>query len=87
MSVFERLLVAARAVVAPLQLVETAVCGTVGAAIKTATGDVFVGVSVDTASSLGFCAEHAAAAAMLTVGQSEPVRMVAVDRRGAVLAP
>ena len=84
---FERLLAAARAVVAPRQLTESAVCGTVGAAIETATGDVFVGVCVDTASSLGFCAENSAAAAMLTAGQSEIVRMVAVDRHGAVLAP
>lgn len=36
---------------------------------------------------MGFCAEHSAAATMLTAGQSEIVRMVAVDRQGAVLAP
>lgn len=62
-------------------------CGTVGAAIETANGDVFVGICVDTASSMGFCAEHSAAAAMLTAGQSKIVRMVAVNRHGAVLAP
>jgi cytidine deaminase len=86
-SGFEQLLAAARAVVAPRRLSETAVCGTVGAAIETANGDVFVGICVDTASSMGFCAEHSAAAAMLTAGQSQIVRMVAVDRNGAVLAP
>jgi cytidine deaminase len=67
-------------------LSETAVCGTVGAAIETANGDVFAGVCVDTASSMGFCAEHSSAATMLTAGQSN-VRRVAVDRRGAVPAP
>ncbi|MCX2715850.1 cytidine deaminase family protein [Mycolicibacterium sp. J2] len=87
MGGFERLLAAAKAVVAPRQLTESAVCGTVGAAIETANGDVFVGVCVDTASSMGFCAEHSAAAAMLTAGQSQIVRMVAVNRAGAVLAP
>lgn len=87
MSGFERLLAAAQAVVAPRQLTESAVCGTVGAAIETANGDVFVGVCVDTASSMGFCAEHSAAAAMLTAGQSQIMRMVAVNRAGAVLAP
>ena len=87
MNGFEELVAAARAVVAPRQLSATAVCGTVGAAIETAKGDVFAGVCVDTASSMGFCAEHSAAAAMLTAGQSEIVRMVAVDRQGAVLAP
>ena len=87
MNGFEQLLAAARAVVAPRQLSETAVCGTVGAAIETAGGDVFVGICVDTASSMGFCAEHSAAAAMLTAGQSEIMRTVVVDRHGAVLAP
>lgn len=87
MSGFEQLLAAARAVVAPRQLSDTAVCGTVGAAIETANGDVFVGVCVNTASSMGFCAEHSAAATMLTAGQNEIVRMVAVNRQGAVLAP
>lgn len=87
MSGFEPLLAAARAVVDPRQLTESAVCGTVGAAIETANGDVFVGVCVDTASLLGFCAEHSAAAAMRTAGQSKIVRMVAVDRHGEVLAP
>lgn len=43
--------------------------GTVDAALETPNGDVFVGVCVDTSRSLGFCAEHAAAAAMLTAGR------------------
>lgn len=87
MDRFERLLDAARSVVAPRQLSDSATCGSVGAALETAEGDVFVGVCVDTASSLGFCAEHSAAAAMLTAGHSAVVRMVAVNRHGAVLAP
>jgi cytidine deaminase len=84
---FNRLVHAARSVVAPRQLTDSATCGTVGAALETASGEVFAGVCVDTASSLGFCAEHAAAAAMLTAGQSIVVRMVAVNRHGAVLPP
>lgn len=84
---FDRLIDAARSVVAPRQLTRSASCGTVGAAVETISGDVFVGICVDTASSLGFCAEHAAAAAMLTAGQSAVVRMVAVNRHGTVLAP
>lgn len=84
---FNQLLAAARSVVAPRQLTGSATCGTVGAALETTSGDVFVGICVDTASSMGFCAEHAAAAAMLTAGHSRVVRMVAVNRHGAVLAP
>lgn len=62
-------------------------CGTVGAAVETAEGEVFVGVCVDMASSVGFCAEHSAAAAMLTAGGSAITRMVAIGQSGAVLAP
>lgn len=87
MKGFGRLFEAARSVVAPRQLTDSATCGTVGAALETANGDVFVGICVDTASSLGFCAEHAAAAAMLTEGQSTVVRMVAVNQDGVVLSP
>ena len=77
----------ARAVLRPRQLSSSASCGGVGAALRIASGEVFVGVCVDTASSLGFCAEHAAAAAMLTAGESVVVRMVAVDWDGSILAP
>ena len=87
MASFEELVQRASAVVSPRELSPSAACGTVGAAIETESGDIFVGVCVDTSSSLGFCAEHAAAAAMLTAGQNVVVRMVAVNRRHAVLAP
>lgn len=87
MEPFDDLQARATAVVAPRQLSPSASCGSVGAALETDLGEVFVGVCVDTASSLGFCAEHAAAAAMLTRGQNVVVRMVAVGTDLAVLAP
>jgi len=87
MATFDQLRRRATDVLSPRELSPSAACGTVGAAVETADGDVFVGVCVDTSSSLGFCAEHAAAAAMLTAGQNVVVRMVAVGRQGTVLAP
>lgn len=84
---FEDLVERARSVVSPRQLSASASCGTVGAALEAANGEVLVGVCIDTACSLGFCAEHAAAATMLTAGQSTVLRMVAVDADGEVLAP
>ena len=51
-------------------------CATVAAALVTADSNVFTGVCVDTACSLGFCAEHAAVAEMLKARQSH-VRMIA----------
>ena len=57
------------------------------AALVTAAGRVHTGVCVDTACSLGFCAEHAAVAEMLKAHESEVRMVVAVDRDGAVLPP
>jgi len=83
----ETLIEAARAVVAPRQLSPTAEAGSVGAALLSGSGRIFTGVCIDAATSVGFCAEHAAAAAMVTAGESRVLAMVAVDSDGAVLPP
>ncbi|RZQ65991.1 cytidine deaminase family protein [Amycolatopsis suaedae] len=54
--------------------------GGVATALLTKDGTLFYGVCIDTISGMGFCAEHAAAAAMLTAGQSEVAMVVAVTR-------
>ena len=61
--------------------------GTVAAALVTAESAVFTGVCVDTACSLGFCAEHAAIAEMLKARQSNVRMIVAVNKEGLVLPP
>jgi cytidine deaminase len=61
--------------------------GSVAAALVTAESAVFTGVCVDTACSLGFCAEHAAVAEMLKARQSNVRMIAAVNKDGAVLAP
>ena len=61
--------------------------GTVAAALLTGVGDVFSGVCVDTACSLGFCAEHAAVAEMLKARQSEVRMVAAVTSAGEVIPP
>jgi cytidine deaminase len=78
MSTFEELKRRAAKAAVPRSLSESAQCATVGAAPETHRGDIFVGACIDTWSSLGFCAEHAAAAAMLTAGQNEIKRNVAI---------
>ena len=54
--------------------------GGVASALLTRTGAVFCGVCIDVPCSMGFCAEHAAAAAMVTAGQSHIAQLVAVAR-------
>src|SRR5215813_3378053 len=84
---FEELYKQAKSVTNPHKLSEYARAGGVGAALLTESGRVYTGVCIDTASSMGFCAEHAAAAAMVTAGESHVVRMVAVNWDGNVLPP
>lgn len=77
----------ARSVVNPRQLSEEAEAGGVGAAILTTAGHTYTGVCIDTACSMGFCAEHAAVAAMITAGENQIARVVAVGWDGHILPP
>lgn len=63
------------------------VSGSVGAALLTKAGNVYTGVCMDTACSLGFCAEHAAVANMLKHHESEIVMLVAVNETGKMGTP
>jgi cytidine deaminase len=56
------------------------VFGTVAATLVTDRGTWFHGVCIDTSSGTGFCAEHAAIAAMVTAGEYRIARIVAVVR-------
>ncbi len=58
-----------------------------GCAIVTDKGNVYLGVSIDTCSSMGFCAEHSAMAAMVTNGEYKIKKIVAVLEDGTVLPP
>ena len=75
----------ARSVVNPRKLSEEAEAGGVGAAILTAAGHTYTGVCIDTACSMGFCAEHAAAAAMITAGENQIIKVIAVGWDGHIM--
>lgn len=61
--------------------------GSVAAAVITKSGNIFCGVCIDTASSLGMCAERNAMANMITKGESEISKLVAVMWDGSVGSP
>lgn len=84
---FTELIRIAQETVNPRQLSELASSGGVGCALESASGAVYRGVCIDTACSLGFCAEHAAAAAMVTAGEKIIRRVVAVNADGKVMPP
>lgn len=84
---FTELYERAKSVLNPRKLSDCAEAGGVGAALLTESGAVYTGVCIDTACSMGFCAEHAAAAAMVTAGENRVVKMVAVGWDGKILPP
>lgn len=61
--------------------------GGVAAAIETAAGNVYTGISIDTACSMGFCAEHSAVAEMLKNGEYHIKSVVAVGNDGNAVPP
>lgn len=61
--------------------------GGVSAAILTKRGNIYVGVCIDTSSSLGMCAERNAIANMITNGESQIDKVVAVMPDGRVGPP
>lgn len=68
-------------------LSDEATAGSVASALVTDHGNVYVGVCIDTACSMGFCAEHNAIGSMITEGESTIVRIIAVNRFGEVISP
>ncbi len=87
MVTFDELYDRARNVLNPRRLSAEAEAGGVGAALLSESGTVYVGVCIDTACSMGFCAEHAAAAAMVTAGENRVLKMIAVNSDGRILPP
>lgn len=56
--------------------------GGVAAAVESASGKIYVGVCVDTACSLGVCAERNALFNMITNGETEIRRVIALSSDG-----
>lgn len=61
--------------------------GGVAAAILTDKGNIYVGVCIDTSSSLGMCAERNAIANMITNGESKISKVLAIMPNGKVGPP
>lgn len=84
---FETLYHAALEVLDPRQVSKDVEVGGVAAALVTDKGNIYRGICIDTACSLGFCAEHAAVAAMLTAGENRVEAIVAVGYDKKVMSP
>lgn len=71
----------------PRELSKSSSAGEVASALITDKGNVYTGVCIDTPCSMGFCAEHAAIAAMVTAGENRIEKIVAVYKDGGIMPP
>jgi len=78
---------AARSIAGQFNTAGCVAAGSVGAAIRSASGATYTGICIDAACGIGFCAEHAAVAEMLKHRESDIVAMVAVGDNGKILPP
>ena len=86
-AIWQEMLSAARAVRGARQVSEYVTCGEVSAAIRSKSGRIYTGVCVDTCSTLGICAERNAIFNMLTNGDQQIDRVLAVMPDGSGGAP
>lgn len=84
---FNELYEIAKTVLNPRELPGGSYAGSVAAALLTEAGNVYKGVCIDTSSSMGFCAEHAAIAAMVTAGEDRIIKIVAVSGSDGIVPP
>lgn len=61
--------------------------GSVAAALLSSEGNIYTGVCINTSCSMGMCAERNAIANMITNGEYEIRKIVAVDSKKKVAAP
>lgn len=77
----------ARAVLNGRQINDYVSCGEVSAAVLSGSGKIYTGVCIDTCSGLGVCAERNAIFNMITNGESEIKRVLAIMPDGSCGAP
>ena len=79
---WDKLYIAARKVQNERKISPLIEAGSVSAAILSAKGNIYTGVCIDTACSLGMCAERNAIANMITNGENQIIKIVAVMSDG-----
>ena len=84
---WEALYDAAKQVLRPRNVSNIIEAGGVAAAIESASGKIYVGVCVDSACTLGICAERNAIFNMITNGEGSLRRVIAIDCSGSAIPP
>lgn len=84
---FKDLYTKAKSIISSKELGKNTVVAQVGCALETVDGNVFLGVNIDTACSMGFCAEANAIGAMITAGETKIKRLIAVSEKHDIVPP
>ena len=87
MNIWDKLYNEAKSKLNPRVISPFIEAGDVAAAILTDKGNIYTGVCIDTACTLGMCAERNAIANMITNGESKIVKLVCVTNDGKVGSP
>ncbi len=85
--IWREMLVAAKAVQNGRQISQYVEAGGVAAAVLSASGKIYTGVCVDTSCTLGICAERNAIFHMITSGEHEIKKVLALMSNGKAGAP
>ena len=86
-SIWDTMYEAALAVQREREISKYVSAGGVAAAVLSASGHIYTGVCIDTCSTLGICAERNAIFNMITNGEAEIVKVLAVMPDGKTGAP
>ncbi len=86
-AIWNQLYDAAKTVLNPRQVSSIIEAGGVAAAIESVSGRIYTGVCVDSACTLGICAERNAMFHMITCGENAIRRVIAIDREGRAIPP
>lgn len=86
-NIWEEMYKEAKSVQNPREISNNIYAGGVAAAVQSKSGKIYTGVCVDTSCSLGICAERNAIFNMITNGENEIQRVLAIMPNGKTGAP
>lgn len=86
-KIWTEMLNAAKSVQKPRQISDYIEAGGVAAAVLSSSGKIYTGVCIDTCSTLGICAERNAIFNMITNGEQEIIKVLAIMPDGKSGAP
>ena len=86
-NIWKELLNKAKEVQNPRNVSDSIDAGGVAAAILSSKGNIYTGVCIDTACSIGMCAERNALSTMITNGESQIEKVVCIGSKGNIMLP